>query len=37
AEYHKKNLNSIDILKKSLFITLILCGGVTICYFLFPN
>ena len=37
AEYHKKNLNSIDILKKSLFITLILCGGVTILYFLFPN
>ncbi|MBU2598138.1 MAG: oligosaccharide flippase family protein, partial [Actinobacteria bacterium] len=37
AEYHKKNVNSIDILKKSLFITLILCGGVTICYFLFPN
>jgi O-antigen/teichoic acid export membrane protein len=37
AEYHKKNLDSIDILKKSLFITLILCGGVTICYFLFPN
>ena len=37
AEYHKKSLNSIDILKKSLFITLILCGGVTICYFLFPN
>jgi len=37
AEYHKKNLNSIDILKKSLFITLILCGVVTICYFLFPN
>ncbi|MGB3345724.1 MAG: oligosaccharide flippase family protein [Candidatus Humimicrobiia bacterium] len=37
AEYHKKNLDSIGILKKSLFITLILCGGVTICYFLFPN
>jgi O-antigen/teichoic acid export membrane protein len=37
AEYHKKNLDSIHILKRSLFITLILCGGVTICYFLFPN
>jgi len=37
AEYHKKGLDSINILKKSLFITLILCGGVTICYFLFPN
>jgi O-antigen/teichoic acid export membrane protein len=37
AEYHKKGLSSIDILKKSLLITLILCGGVTICYFLFPK
>lgn len=37
AEYHKKNLNSINILKKSLFITLILCSGLAICYFLFPN
>ncbi len=37
AEYHKKGLDSIDILKQGLFITLILCGGVTICYFLFPN
>ncbi len=37
AEYHKKSLSSIDILKKSLLVTLILCGGVTICYFLFPN